>query len=114
MFFLMRMAFWFSLVLLALPLNPADGSDPGETVGPIQALFAARAAVSDISGMCERQPEVCDTGSAAIHTIGTRARAAYQIIDHQLSNDTGADAVADVIAASSDDRISTGSVAKQN
>lgn len=113
MFFLMRMAFWFSLVLLALPLNPADGSDPGATVGPIQALFAARAAVSDISGMCERQPEVCDTGSAAIHTIGTRAKAAYQIIDHQLSSDADGDAVAKAIAEGTD-TLSTGGVAKQN
>ena len=84
MFFLIRMAFWFSLVLLMLPLNPVDGSDPGDTVGPIQAFFAAREAVGDLAGMCERKPEVCDTGSAALHTIGNRARAAYQIIDGQF------------------------------
>ncbi|MGE0501479.1 MAG: DUF5330 domain-containing protein [Rhizobiaceae bacterium] len=99
MFFLMRMTFWFSLVLLALPFNPPEGSEGGDTVGPIQALFAARAAVGDLAGMCGRQPEVCETGSAAIHTIGYRAKAAYQLVDSALGD--GADP---------DQTISTGSV----
>ncbi|RVD28877.1 hypothetical protein EN742_35310, partial [Mesorhizobium sp. M4A.F.Ca.ET.020.02.1.1] len=59
--FLIRMAFWFSLVLLALPLNVGTDEAGHETVGPIQALFAAREAVGDIAGICERKPDVCET-----------------------------------------------------
>lgn len=73
MFFLIRMAFWFSLVLLALPFDTApDGS--GKTgVGPIQALTAAGEVVSDLSGLCERKPDVCETGMSAMHTVTVRA-----------------------------------------
>lgn len=85
MFFLIRMAFWFSLVLLVLPLDAgrAPGSPP--PVSPIEAVFAARAAIGDVAGLCERQPDVCVTGRAAFQTIGSRAREgariAYDLLD---------------------------------
>ena len=79
--FLIRMAFWFSLVLLVLPLG-TDGT-PG--VNPIQAFFAAKEAVEDMSGICERKPEVCSVGRAAMETIGARAREsarmAYEMLE---------------------------------
>ena len=75
--FLIRMAFWFSLVLLALPLDPAGEGSPG--VNPGQAFFAAREAVDDLSGICERKPEVCEVGKAAMQTIGVRAREGARI-----------------------------------
>lgn len=77
--FLIRTAFWFSLVLLALPLGA--GSEDSETrqVGAVEAIIAAGAAVSDIAGMCERKPDVCETGKAAIATVGVRAREASRI-----------------------------------
>jgi hypothetical protein len=85
MFFLIRTAFWFSLVLLALPLGGTD--ENGRSVGPIEALSAAREAVGDMAGMCERKPDVCVTGRAALQTIGVRAREgarlAYEALDEQ-------------------------------
>ena len=84
--FLIRTTFWFSLVLLMLPFN--TGAENNDTVSPVQALFAAREAVGDIAGMCERKPEVCATGKSALHTIGVRAREgariAYEVLDEQL------------------------------
>jgi hypothetical protein len=86
--FLIRMAFWFSLVLLALPLGTGSGEN-GEagTVGLFPALMAARDAAADIAGLCERQPDVCATGRAAFHTIGERAkesaRIAYDMLDEK-------------------------------
>ncbi len=71
--FLIRTTFWFSLVLLLLPFGGDDSDAP--QVGPLQALLAARAAVNDFTGICERQPHVCETGKAALHTIGVRAKA---------------------------------------
>ena len=88
MFFLIRTAFWFSLVLLCLPLGSGDASD-GRQVGPIQAFVAASATVGDLAAFCDRQPTVCDTGSAAMHTISVRAqqgaRIAYQMLDEQFA-----------------------------
>lgn len=85
--FLIKTAFWFSLVLLLLPISP-EGTDPEATVDPLEAVFAARAAISDVSSMCDRQPDVCETGRAAVQTIGVRAREsariAYELLDDQF------------------------------
>jgi hypothetical protein len=81
--FLIRMAFWFSLVLLALPLDPG-GADGSQGVNPIQAFFAAREAVDDVAGICERKPDVCEVGRAAMHTIGVRAKEGARIAFEML------------------------------
>ncbi|TPO00791.1 DUF5330 domain-containing protein [Mesorhizobium sp. B1-1-5] len=92
--FLIRMAFWFSLVLLALPLGVGPGENGQQSVGPIQALFAAREAVGDIAGLCERKPDVCETGKSAMYTITVRAKETAKIaaamIDDQQSGQPGA------------------------
>ena len=74
-------------------------------VGPLKALMTAREAVGDIAGICERKPDVCETGKSALHTIGVRAKAsakiAYEMLDEpDESITTGTvekDAVADMI-----------------
>ncbi len=98
--FLIRMAFWFSLVLLALPLNVGSDEKGHQSVGPIQALFAAREAVGDIAGICERKPDVCETGKSAMHTITARAKETAKI----------AAAMLDDKAAEPDTATTTGSV----
>lgn len=87
--FLVKMAFWFSLVLLVLPLN--TGEQPGEvpSVGAIQAFLAAREAVGDVTGICERKPDVCETGKSAFHTIGVRAREGARIAFEMLDDKFG-------------------------
>jgi hypothetical protein len=114
--FLIRSAFWFSLVLLMLPFG---GGDQGNQVGPLQALMAARAAVDDFSGICERRPDVCETGKAALHTIGIRAKAgaryAYEMLDED-GDQAGADApdaTADTADATgrADTTLKTGTIA---
>ncbi len=77
--FLIRMAFWFSLVLLVLPLDPEGADGATTSVSPFEALFAAREAVGDVAGICERKPGVCETGKAAMHTITVRARESARI-----------------------------------
>ena len=69
--FLIRIGFWFSLVLLVLPLGPQGEAG---SVGAVQAFLAAREAFIDVTGMCGRKPEVCRTGREAMLTIGVRAR----------------------------------------
>ena len=85
MFFLLRTAFWFSLVLLLLPFG-GEG-DEGPQVGPLQALLAARAAFNDFTGICERQPGVCETGKAAMHTVAVRAKATARYAYEWLGDD---------------------------
>jgi hypothetical protein len=71
--FIIRSVFWLSLVLLLVPFG-GTGASGEDTVGPVEAFIAARGAIGDISGMCERKPEVCEIGKSAIYTIGVRAR----------------------------------------
>ncbi|MER9405979.1 DUF5330 domain-containing protein [Mesorhizobium caraganae] len=104
--FLIRMAFWFSLVLLALPLSVGSDDEGHESVGPIQALFAAREAVGDIAGICERKPDVCDTGKSAMHTITARAKETAKIAAAML-DDKGTEP-----ETSPDTSLATGSVAE--
>lgn len=71
--FIIRSVFWLSLVLLLVPIG-GNGAHNEDMVGPLDAFFAARGAVSDLAGMCDRKPDVCEVGKSAIHTIGVRAR----------------------------------------
>lgn len=84
--FLIRSIFWLSLVLLLVPIGGGGDAETAQ-VGPLQALSAAREAVSDMVGICERKPDVCATGKAALQTIGVRAREsariAYEMIEDE-------------------------------
>lgn len=86
--FLIRMGFWFSLVLLLLPFDTGESSDGTPSVSAVQAFFAASEAVGDVAGICGRKPEVCETGRSALQTIGVRAREgariAYELLDEQF------------------------------
>jgi hypothetical protein len=86
--FTVRSAFWLSLVLLAIPFGGT--TEDGRSIGPFEALGAARIAISDVVGICDRQPGVCETGKAAIQTIGVRARDAskfaFQVLDSHIDN----------------------------
>jgi hypothetical protein len=102
MSFLIRMAFWFSLVFLVLPLDAAteNGQD---SISPVQAFFAARAAVDDVAGICQRKPDVCETGKAAMHTIGARAREtariAYEMLDEEAPAAAGVETTGGIPAS---------------
>lgn len=97
MFFLIRMAFWFSLVLLFLPMWPGKEGTGVRPVGAIEAFSAAQRAIGDISRICEREPEVCVTGAAAAQTISVRARDSARVAGAMLEQYQGLDDVAVVI-----------------
>ncbi len=84
--FVVRSTFWLSLVLLAIPFGGT--TEDGRSIGPLEALGAAKAAFGDVISICDRQPDACETGKAALKTIGVRARDAskfaYQVLDDHL------------------------------
>jgi hypothetical protein len=84
--FLIKSVFWLSLVLLVIPFDVSD--DSVDTVGPFEAFAAARAAATDIAGMCERKPHVCDTGMSAMRTIGLKAREGVRMAHSMLEDET--------------------------
>jgi hypothetical protein len=101
--FLIKSAFWLSLVLLFIPFDKVEGIQKADTVSPVTALLAAREAASDIGHICARKPEVCTVGQEALHTIGVRARAgaklAYQMLDKHLDTDDDAGLTTGTVAS---------------
>ena len=77
MFFLLRMAFWLTIVLALLPTGSSQPQARANApqIDATNAVVAAGAAVSDMSGFCERQPEACKVGAQAAVAIGQRAQA---------------------------------------
>ena len=91
--FLVRMTFWFCVVLVLLP-SGARHPAPEAQVGVGEAISAAKAAVDDVRQFCDRQPEACTVGSSAAVTLGHRAQAGakmiYELLTERLGpNETG-------------------------
>jgi hypothetical protein len=96
MFFLLRMAFWLTLVLALLPTGSTQPQAKANApqLDASDAVVAAGAAVSDMSGFCDRQPEACKVGAQAAVVIGQRAQAGatmvYDFINERMTrSETG-------------------------
>lgn len=92
MFFLMRVAFWLSVVVWMIPADPKTGAD-APRVTMVQAFVAARATLADLSGFCGRNPDVCVTGHAAAQIFSDKAETGVRML-YQYFNDSGAAAEA--------------------
>ncbi len=80
MFFLLRVAFWLTIVLALLPTGSSQSSTSGPQIAATDAVVAAGAAVSDVSHFCDRQAEACVVGSQAAIAIGQRAQAGAKML----------------------------------
>ncbi len=95
MFFLLRVAFWLSIVLVLLPSGTASKAPQNQSqLGAVETLTAAGAAVSDMTQFCERQPDACDVGAQAAVAFGQRAQAGARMVfdfinEKVAKNDTG-------------------------
>ena len=82
MFFLLRMAFWMSVVLVLLPSGGSQrtATAPSPELGAMDTLSAASATVSDMGRFCSRQPDACAIGSQAAAALGQRAQAGAKMV----------------------------------
>lgn len=81
MFFILRTAFWLSLVVLLIPADPETKAQSGETdISSMQAIGAAQQAYVDMTRFCERNPLTCETGGAAVEIFGAKARTGARIV----------------------------------
>jgi hypothetical protein len=80
MFFLLRMAFWLGVVCVLLPSGGNKQADPESQIDAVQAVTLASAAVSDMRGFCERQPDACKVGGKVAVAIGHKAEAGARTI----------------------------------
>ena len=109
MFFLLRMAFWLSLVLILLPTGSTQRVQSGNDVGASEAISAASATVADMRGFCTRQPDACTVGSQVAVSLGYRAQAGakmlYDFLSEKLaSHDAGTLARTGSIAKTAQDK----------
>jgi hypothetical protein len=90
LFFMLRVAFWLSIVVILLPSDPARKLDNGHAqISPIEALGAAQAAVQDATGFCDRKPAACQIGSQALETFGQKAQYGSKFLYEFLSEHFG-------------------------
>src|SRR5471030_3122807 len=89
MFFLLRMAFWLTVVCVLLPGGGTKSNSPEAQIDATQAASMAGAAVSDMRGFCERQPDACVVGGKVAVAIGHKAEAGartiYEFINSKLT-----------------------------
>jgi hypothetical protein len=91
MFFLLRVAFWLTVVVMLLPTKetqPNAAATPSISAG--EALGAAAAAVADMRQFCARQPEACTVGAQAAHALGEKAQAGARMV-YELITDAAKD-----------------------
>ncbi|MGH6770502.1 MAG: DUF5330 domain-containing protein [Xanthobacteraceae bacterium] len=90
--FLFRMAFWLCVVLVLLP---SAGSQPApkSQVSAGEAFWAAKVALADMQGFCERHREACDVGSQTAVTLGQRAQVGakmlYEFLSERFGDESG-------------------------
>jgi len=89
--FLIRTAFWLSLVILCLPIGGDDDNPSASAAGAVEAMSVARSAVGDLSKFCERNPGTCDTGNMVVSSFGQKARYGAQIVFQYLDNKFGSE-----------------------
>ncbi len=86
--FLLRVAFWLTVILVLLPSGGSQTTPTGN-VSAIDAMSAARATMTDMGSFCERQPDACATGSQAAVAIGHRAQAGAKMLYEYLNDHLG-------------------------
>ncbi len=93
MFFLLRMAFWLSVVCVLLPSGGTKATSPDAQIDATQAMSLAGAAVSDMRGFCDRQPNACEVGGKVAVAIGHKAEAGartlYEFVTAKLNDNSG-------------------------
>jgi hypothetical protein len=86
--FVLRVAFWLTIILALLPSGGSTPS-PKLNVSTIDAISAARATLGDVRSFCERQGDACTVGSQAAVTIGHRAQAGAKMVYEYLNEHLG-------------------------
>ncbi len=84
MFFLLRMAFWLTVVAVLLPSGTKSTSRDAQ-IDAMQAATLAGAAVSDVRGFCDRQPDACVVGGKVVVALGHKAEAGARTIYEFIS-----------------------------
>lgn len=95
MMFLIRTAFWLFVVIMLIPVDDEVAREAAgrsvASIGTIEAVSAAQATISDVSGFCDRNPDVCTVGGKVAHTFALKAKSGAKMlgefVDGQLAEE---------------------------
>ena len=87
--FLLKLAFWLTVVILLLPSDRDQQNAPPSQIGTGDAVSAANAAVSDMRQFCVRQPDACAVGSQALVHLGQKAQTGAKLLYDFLNDKLG-------------------------
>jgi Family of unknown function (DUF5330) len=79
MMFLIRTAFWLMIVILLLP---TDSKQQSEVYG------TAQAAVKDVTGFCDRNPDACAKGKDVFGVFMQKAEFGFEMLMGFIENKT--------------------------
>ena len=89
--FLIRTAFWLSLLVLLLPTDEQEQ----------RVIYGnAQAAVKDLGSFCDRNPGVCEASKNAAHTFGQKAQFGAKMVMDFIQEKAGTDGQAAATNAS--------------
>ncbi|MFZ1813236.1 MAG: DUF5330 domain-containing protein [Rhizobiaceae bacterium] len=108
--FLLRSAFWLSLVVAIIPVNPQDLESGQRPVSTMETVGALQALVSDLAQFCERNARSCETGAQIASQMKVKARTGLQFASAWLE---GSDTQV-ASPAGSVEQIVTGSTVSSN
>ncbi|MEO1197992.1 MAG: DUF5330 domain-containing protein [Pseudomonadota bacterium] len=97
--FLIRTAFWLSLVILLLPTG--EGTSPTQANATASdAIAVVGMTVQDLAQFCARNPETCSTGSDVLRTFGAKAEYGARTVYGYLAEMNGSEAALDELRPS--------------
>jgi hypothetical protein len=89
MWFLVKCAFWLSIVVMVLPTPEGERRADAAQVSAAEAASVLTTALADARGFCSRNPDACTTGAQALQTFGEKAqngaRMLHDFISEQLA-----------------------------
>ena len=91
--FLIRTAFWLTLIILILPTSEQDQQ---------KVIGTAGAAVRDLKSFCVRNPDVCDKSASLFETFTQKAKFGAKLVGDFVQEAANGDAAetSDSVAAS--------------
>lgn len=76
--FIARAVFWLGTVVMLLP--PSAEGEPPPRVSVLHAAVAARALITDLGSVCQRNPAACVTSGQALVLVGRKLETGTDIV----------------------------------
>jgi Family of unknown function (DUF5330) len=77
--FLVRTVFWLSIVIILIPGDP-ESNTQAPRVSLLEALSSVRVVAADFTNFCQRNPDVCVTGGAALQALADKAQSSARML----------------------------------